>query len=99
MQQGKYLEFISKWVEHIFERISHFFRAFTPMKFMSGTSFFFEFIIVYFFSEDGKFSLNNKLFTGFLPAGWNSVILIVQYVWNAWINKWWAKGNILIIFD
>lgn len=85
--------------DHIVERIRFFFIGFSIKRAWRFWSMLFEFIIVYFFSEDGKFSLNNKVFTGFAFIGWNSLILIVQYVWNAWINQWWAKGNLLIIFD
>jgi hypothetical protein len=84
---------------HLQERVKHFLGAFTILRALRFSTFGITFIIVYFFSEDGKFSLFNKLIIGFNLIGWNSLVLMFQYVWNAWINKWWARGNLLIILD
>ena len=68
---------MTTWINYEIERMSTMIRDFTIFKFVDGLSFAIEFLIVYFLSEDGKFSINNKVFTGFMPAGWNSMILIV----------------------
>lgn len=39
----------------------------------------------------------NIIVVGFPWMVWSFLIMIVNIVLNAWLNKWWAKGNIWLL--
>lgn len=39
----------------------------------------------------------NTAFIGFPWLVWSSLMVIYNIVFNAWINKWWAKGNFWLL--
>ena len=77
MKQHDPSGFAKLFWHHIVGRVENFFSGFTLRRAWRFWGTLIDFIIVYFFSEDGKLSLNNKIFTGFGFIAWNSIMLIV----------------------
>ena len=77
MKQHDPSGFAKLFWHHIVGRVENFFSGFTLRRAWRFWGTLIDFIVVYFFSEDGKLSLNNKIFTGFGFIAWNSIMLIV----------------------
>jgi len=58
-----------------------------------------QFIVVVGGSEDGKMSIFNRTFTGFITIfiGW--VVIICQWIFEIWPSNYWLRGNIVAIAD
>ena len=60
---------------------------------------FIETIIVLCGSEDGKMSIFNRTFTGFITIWLGWVVIILQWIFEIWPSNYWLRGNIIAILD
>jgi hypothetical protein len=58
-----------------------------------------EYLFLLGFTQDGKISIFSPRIFGVIPIAILGFVSELQLVWNTWINKWWAKGNIFILMD
>ena len=54
---------------------------------------------MYFMSINGKTTIMNPWFEAYIPVSIGVVANIFTIVFNAWINKWWAGGNLILVGD
>ena len=58
-----------------------------------------EWMIVYFTSINGKATIMNPWFEAYIPMMIGVVGNSFTFVFNAWINNWWAEGNLILVAD
>ena len=58
-----------------------------------------EFMIVTGGSEDGKMSIFNRTFTGYITIFLGWIVIILQWIFECWPSNFWLRGNIVAIAD
>jgi len=58
-----------------------------------------EWMIVYFLSVNGKATIMNPWFEAYIPVSIGVIAMFFSIIFNAWINKWWAGGNLILVGD
>ena len=48
---------------------------------------------------NGKTTIMNPWFEAYIPMMIGIVGNIFTLIWNAWMNKWWAGGNLILVAD
>jgi hypothetical protein len=99
MIRKDYLGFFYRLSEYSWERMLHFISDITligTIQFFLGLT---EMTIVLLCEEDGKLSLLNPVFTGLLTFFLESIVILLQWVFECWPSNWWLRGNIFAILD
>lgn len=81
------------------ERAWNIFNHMTVMSIFRFFELFSQFVIVVGGSEDGKMSIFNRTFTGFITIWFGWVVIICQWIFEIWPSNYWLRGNIVAIID
>lgn len=97
MVEHNFLKGVTVFHDYVILRIRHLF-SMGFVNFVRHISYLIKFVIVIFYDYTTKMSSTNPIITAVLPTVYTPPILLFQLIFNIFTNKWWAHGNLFLIF-